>query len=83
MGHSDGFALVLKFDNVEPEFAYGFECGRVWGLLQMYPASEINEIMHSENAEMILRMAEATKRRVIATSISEIHVEVVFQPSEN
>lgn len=75
-------SMILEFDRQKPAFSFGFECGRIWALLREYPASEIAETMHNENTEMILRMAEATGRQVVATPISDDHVEAVFAPSE-
>ena len=82
MDDNKGYSMILEFDRQKPTFAYGFECGRIWALLNEYPASEIKETMHNKNSEMILRMAEATKRQVIAVPISKDHVETVFKPSE-
>jgi hypothetical protein len=78
---SDGYGLLLEFDNQSPKFAYGFECGRIWALLREYPASEIRETMHARNAEMILRMAEATGRIVTTEDAGPDHLEATFAPS--
>lgn len=47
----------LAFDTDEPEFARGFEVGFLWG--RMVHESEIVQTIHAENAEMVIRMAEA------------------------
>jgi hypothetical protein len=48
---------LLAFDTGEPEFARGFEVGLLWG--RMIHESEIVQTIHAENAEMVIRMAEA------------------------
>jgi hypothetical protein len=60
----DGHALLLPFDTDDPEFARGFEAGRVWAVLQLQPDEEVDVELHASNAEMAIRMAEATGRRV-------------------
>lgn len=72
------FDMLLEFDEQGAKFARGFECGRVWTLLREYPASEITETAHARNAEMFIRMAEATDRPFSSVDVSEDHIEVTF-----
>lgn len=56
----DGWAeygLVLRFDSDEPEFTHGFEVGQIWERLTHEPGFE--GPIHAENAEMVMRIAEA------------------------
>jgi diphthamide synthase (EF-2-diphthine--ammonia ligase) len=58
-----GHSLLIAFDNETPDFARGFECGRVWALMRE-DDSEHSFEMHTDNAEMVLRLAEASGRTV-------------------
>lgn len=61
----EGMRLVLAFDDDGPEFARGFEAGRVWGILSRVPATKGLRLgVTKENAEMMLRMGEAKGREV-------------------
>jgi len=63
-GAMDGHSLLLPFDTDDPEFARGFEAGRVWALLQLKRDESCEVVVHVANAEMAIRMGEATGRRV-------------------
>jgi hypothetical protein len=54
---SDDF--LLEFDTVDSEFHRGFQCGEIWACL-VDAVSEVQAIISASNAEMILRMTEAT-----------------------
>lgn len=54
---SEGFSLVLAFDTDEPEFTRGFEAGQLWERLER--DGRVSQLIHAENAEMVMRMAEA------------------------
>lgn len=56
-----GHSPLLYFTNETPDFSHGFECGRVWGILMSMDDAFDCEI-HCSNAEMMLRIAEATGR---------------------
>lgn len=60
---NEALSLRLAFDTDEPQFARGFEAGRLWQMLESSDQG-FTAIMHGPNAEMILRMAEATNRSV-------------------
>jgi hypothetical protein len=71
-------ALLLTFDDETAEFARGFECGRLWALLRDEPDDEVEEYVHAENAEMLLRMAEATGRHVQTEDVDDAWVLASF-----
>lgn len=77
MNDSAGHACLLPFDTDDAEFARGFETGRLWALLQTTD-DEIIETVHARNAEMILRLAEATDRQVQAVDLDEHWIEATF-----
>ena len=77
-----GGQMLLEFDRHGRKFADGFECGRIWALLREYPDSEVSEIVHARNAEMFIRMAEATQREFSSVDADDQFVEVTFGPSE-
>jgi hypothetical protein len=66
----DGWQPVLAFDNDHSEFVRGFECGRLWEMLKT-DYQEFEQHIHATNAEMVLRMAEATERVVAAETLDE------------
>lgn len=76
-------SLLLPFDTDEPEFARGFELGRLWATLRTNPAEEIEELVHSNNAEMALRMAEALERDVSSLEVDETWMKLQFGPAES
>ena len=61
--------LVLAFDTDSPEFVRGFEAGKLWHRLQ--EPGEVEQLLHTENAEMIMRMAEATGRTFTGENVSD------------
>lgn len=77
MSDPAGHSCLLRFDNDDAEFARGFEVGRLWALLRATDG-EIVETVHAANAEMILRLAEATNRRVRAVELDNHWIEVSF-----
>lgn len=74
MGHS----LVLAFDTDDPEFCRGVEVGRLWEQLNADPHEPVEQTLHASNAEMVLRMAEATDRPVTSTEVGDDWIEVAF-----
>jgi len=56
--HEDAeYSLLLRFDSDEPEFTRGFEVGQIWERLKH--ESIFDGPVHAENAEMVMRIAEA------------------------
>lgn len=74
MGHS----LALAFDTDSPEFCRGVEVGRLWEQLNGDPDETVEQTLHASNAEMVLRMADATDRPVTSTEVGNDWIEVVF-----
>jgi hypothetical protein len=62
---------ALAFDTSDPEFIRGFEAGRLWALAQMQPDEEVEDYAHATNAEMVLRIAEATDRSAKSSELGE------------
>jgi len=58
MAEDAEFGLILPFDSDEPEFTRGFEVGQIWERLKHEPIFE--GPVHAENAEMVMRIAEAS-----------------------
>lgn len=58
------FSLLLPFDTDDPEFVRGMEVGTVWGALRA-DDGEQEFTVHTANAEMMLRIAEATGRQMV------------------
>lgn len=76
-----GHSLLLRYDTENPQFARGFEAGRVWGTLLADPERAITETVHADNAEMFLRMGEATGRPVRSEELDETWLRVHFSPA--
>jgi hypothetical protein len=72
----DQYDVVLPFDSDAPDFVRGVEVGMVWSRLQV--AGEVVATVHTSNAEMMMRMAEATGRRVAAQEINDDWLVVTF-----
>jgi hypothetical protein len=77
MNDSAGHACLLPFDTEDAEFARGFEAGRLWALLRTTD-DEVVETVHAVNAEMILRLGEATGRHVRAVDLDDNWIEATF-----
>jgi hypothetical protein len=77
------FQLAIAFDGKHPEFARGYEAGAVEGRLRALPTERISEWVHADNAEMMLRIAEALQRPFQSRDLDEDWLEVVFEPSED
>ncbi len=74
-----GHALLLPFDTDSADFARGFEAGLLWARLQMSDNWPVEGVVHASNTEMVLRMAEATNRRVRGAPLDEVWTEVTFE----
>jgi hypothetical protein len=72
--------LLLSFDTADAEFARGFEIGRLWAMLRADPDEELSECVHAANAEMLLRLAEATGRSVRTDDIDDTWLVATFAP---
>jgi hypothetical protein len=81
MNDSAGHACLLPFDTDDAEFARGFEAGRLWALLRDSD-DEVVECIHASNAEMAMRLAEATERNVSATELGHDWLEATFSAAE-
>jgi hypothetical protein len=73
----DGYACALEFDTEATEFVRGVEVGRLWEILKYNP-DPIEELVHASNAEMILRMAEATGRSARSEELDDTWLLVSF-----
>lgn len=74
----DGFTCALQFDTSASEFVRGVEIGRLWEMLKLAPGP-VEEYVHASNAEMILRLAEATGRAVHSEDLDETWLFVTFE----
>ena len=75
----NGHSLLLAFDSDEPEFVRGFECGRIWAEIRGNEDIVLGPYtMHSSNAEMAIRIAEACGRIASSEEIDETRIDVVF-----
>ena len=72
-----GYDLILAFDSDDPEFARGFEAGRLWERVKA-DQTDWDEMIHATNAEMVMRMCEAESRTFRADVVDEewVHVHV-------
>lgn len=70
MSEHANHSLLLGFDTADAEFARGFELGRLWALLRLGDGA-LEETVHASNAEMLLRLAEATDRTVRTDDVDE------------
>ena len=50
---------MLPFDTDDPEFRRGVEAGALWAHLEHEPY--VAKTVHADNAEMVMRIAEALK----------------------
>jgi hypothetical protein len=73
------FEPLIAFDTDEPQFIRGFEAGRIWAICRS-DVDDVEEIVGNANAEMMIRIAEATDRAVSAEPWGENHVLVKFGP---
>jgi hypothetical protein len=74
-----GHSIALSFDTASRDFVRGVEIGRLWETLKT--DEEIDEqVLHASNAEMILRVAEATNRSVVGEQLDDCWLAVTFGP---
>lgn len=74
----DGFTCALQFDTSASEFVRGVEIGRLWEALKL-ESGPVEEYVHASNAEMILRLSEATGRAVSSEDLDETWLRVTFE----
>lgn len=76
------YSLLLPFATDDPLFAHGFEMGRLWTLLRevLSDHDEYECHCHVENAEMALRIAEATSRTVRSEELGDGWLSLAFGP---
>ena len=56
-----GYECALPFDTDSADFARGFEAGRIWERLRDGDLDSLDgQLFHAANAEMVLRMVDAT-----------------------
>jgi hypothetical protein len=84
-GAMDGHGLLLPFDTDDRQFARGFEAGRLWAALRAIPDEPVEGvIVHADNAEMAMRMAEATGRRVVGQESDDAYwITLTFEAAED
>lgn len=73
----DGFACALEFDTNTTDFVRGVEVGRLWEKLQL-ESGPVEEYVHASNAEMMLRLSEATGRAVQSEDLDDTWLLVTF-----
>lgn len=69
------YDMVLAFDSDDPEFARGFEAGRLWERIKN-DQTTWDEIVHGSNAEMVMRMCESQERTFRAEDCDDNYVQV-------
>lgn len=77
---SDGYAPVLAFDTDSPEFTRGAEIGRLWE--QLKADGPVEQEIHAGNAEMALRLAEATDRRLVCVELGSDWLLAQYEAAE-
>ncbi len=75
----DGYELVVAFDRADPVFARGVEIGMLWQRLHAEPLP-VSATIHASNAEMAMRLAEASGCSVRADGLDDDWLMVVFAP---
>lgn len=66
----DSTDFILEFDTADDEFQRGFECGEIWACLTD-DVEEVQAIISAKNAEMVMRMCEATNYEYCGRYLSE------------
>lgn len=72
-----GYSCAVEFDTSGADFVRGVEVGRLWEMLKTREDT-FEEIVHASNAEMVLRLSEATGRRVRSQELDETWILAVF-----
>ena len=71
------YECVLPFDSDDPEFSRGVAIGMLWERLKAEPY-RFRQQIQAENAEMVLRISEATGRAVRIISDVDDWLDVEF-----
>jgi hypothetical protein len=71
-----GFSPLLAFDTSGLDFVRGVEVGLLWERLKS--GEPVMEQVHASNAEMLLRMSEATGRPLTAEILDDTWLLVEF-----
>lgn len=72
---NSGWSLLLAFDSDDPEFARGFEAGRMWERVKD-DRTTWDATVHASNAEMVMRMCESQERTFRAETLDDDYVQV-------
>lgn len=80
-----GWICALEFDGAHPEFGRGMEAGYIYGLLAAKPKETLTTWVAASNAEMMLRIADATGRPFQAYELeqppqNQPRLEITFGP---
>lgn len=75
----DNYSLALAFDTGGSDFVRGVEIGRLWEMLKTEDGLE--QTVHASNAEMVLRLGEATERPVCSEDLDDHWIVVRFGPA--
>lgn len=57
--NQSGHELIVSFPDQSPSFVNGFEAGKLWERMRSGAEAEIEAVTHTENREVIDRMALA------------------------
>jgi hypothetical protein len=68
--------LICPFDSDDPEFVRGFEIGALWERLKAGMPCEA--MIHAANAEMVIRLAEASSVGFSAEDLGGDWIQVEF-----
>jgi hypothetical protein len=83
-GSRESWGLVLAFDSDSEEFARGIECGLLFADVSHTPESEpFSQLIHDNNIEMALRIADHFGRRVVGSDIGTegwVQLELAARP---
>lgn len=72
------FELLLAFDTDDPEFVRGVEVGRLWHIARS-DVDTIDETIHASNAEMAMRIGEATGRPFTAARVDDMWIRISYE----
>ena len=75
-GEAPHGSLLLPFDNDNPRFVDGVEIGRLWEIVKR--DYDVVETVHARNAEMVMRIAEATGRKFSAEHVDDTWIVVTL-----
>lgn len=83
MSDFSDFLLALEFDTDDPEFARGFEAGRLWEIFRRNDEHMLDgQFFHASNSELVLRMIDAWGRQGVTAEFTEDPVWMVLRWNE-